>query len=111
TRKHDTKRDAGVRSHMEKSALDVQITMPPAHEKQCSCGVDQNSYARYGHDRRTRNFLRMTKALNRFPRDCSDGNEQKNGVCQRSENRGTAQTIGETLAGLGLSEFTRAPGE
>ena len=50
------------------------------------------------------------QAANRFPRDCTDAHKEKNGVGQRGEDGGAAQTVGEAFRRTAAFETERAPG-
>ncbi len=53
----------------------------------------------------------LAQAANRFPCDRPDAYEEKDGVGQRGENGGAAQSVGEAFGRVAAFETERAPGD
>ena len=102
-------RDRGVPRHVGEGAADIQVALAPGHEEQRRDRIDHHAGGRHPHHGFAGHFFGMRNALEGFPCDPADDDQQHDGIGERREHRGTPPAVGAMLRGREFADVQSAP--
>ena len=87
---HLAERYDGVRRHMHKCALDVQIVLAARHKQEWSNAINDDADCRHDHYNETTRRFWINQAADAFRRNAAGDDQQHNGVGKRGKDRSAA---------------------
>lgn len=108
---HDACGDGSVGGHVEEGAADIEVALPAGHEHEGGDAIDEDAEGGDPGHGASGDFGGGAEALDGFPEDAADADEEEQGIKEGGEDGGAFPSVGAAVGGGLAGEGAGDPGE